>query len=310
MGTRAGQRKVRGSLRTAAAALILLLALTQAAAGATCVSGTRLFTVGGSAVGFRQPSDVAVGGDSFFVLDDLNGRIAVFSQDGTFRTTIALPGGSGRSYLGFDIGGDDNFYLASSGEGKIIVLSRAGKVVKQFDAGAGEDGSEPVAVDVSRGLVTVVDNGRHGVRVYNLEGKLQVEWGSLGEGEGGFRYPFRVAQDDDGRIIVSDSLNSRIQVFTPKGEPLLVFGEFGVTEGTLYRPSGISPWGTDQLVVTDNYLGSVQFFDVKGRYRGVLCDESGQPLLLDNPVSVAASGSKLFVLEMGAGRVQAFRVQP
>lgn len=295
---------------SAAAALVLLLSLPATASGATCVSGTHLFTVGGGAVQLRQPSDIAATSESLFVLDDLNGRIAVFGQDGSFRTTISLPGGGHRSYLGFDIGGDDNFYLAASGEGKIIVLNRGGKVVREWDAGAENDGTEPVAVDVSRGLCIVLDNGRHRVRVFDLEGKLQEEWGSLGEGEGGFRYPFRVSQDDAGRIIVSDSLNSRIQLFTPRGEPLLVFGEFGVTEGTLYRPAGVTSWGADQLVISDNYLGSVQFFDMKGRYRGVLCDASGQPLLMDNPVSVAASGSNLFILEMGAGRVQAFRVQP
>ena len=49
---------------------------------------------------------------------------------------------------------------------------------------------------------------------------------------------------------------------------------------------------------------------MKGRYRGVLCGRDGQPMLMDNPVSLSAAGSKLFVLHMGTGRVQAFSVSP
>ena len=277
---------------------------------ATCIQGTPLFEVGKGNVTFRQPSAIADTSERLIVLDALHGRIAVYDLDGSFLSTVPLPGKKGTSYLGFDVGADDNFYLASPVEGEIVVMSGKGKELRRFETGGGKEGSEPVGVDISRGLCHVVDNGTHSVRIFDLEGKLQEEWGSLGDGAGEFRYPFRVAQDSVGRIMVTDALNSRIQIFTPRGEPLLVFGEFGVTEGTLYRPAGITPWGDDLLVVSDNYLGSIQLFDAKGRYRGVLCGDDGQPLLMDNPVSLAVAGSKLFVLQMGTGRVQAFRVRP
>lgn len=293
----------------ALAALALGLAPAPCEA-ATCIPGAPLFEVGTGEVTFRQPSDIAVTSERLFVLDDLNGRIAVFDLNGSYLETVSLPGKKGTSYLGFDVGGDDNFYLASSGEGEIVVMSAAGKELRRFKAGGGKEGSEPVGIDISRGLCHVTDNGTHTVRIFDLEGALQEEWGSLGDGAGDFRYPFRIAQDSVGRIMVTDALNSRIQIFTPRGEPLLVFGEFGVTEGTLFRPAGITPLGEDLLVVADNYLGSIQLFDMKGRYRGVLCGDDGRPLLMDNPVSLAAAGSKLFVLQMGAGRVQAFRVRP
>lgn len=300
-----------------AAAFLAALFLTVLAAaapsdlmGASCISADPLFDIGrGGSVPLRQPSDLSVHDETLFVLDDLNGRVVRYNLGGEFLSEIPLPGGSGTPYLGFDVGGDDNIYLASSGSGKIIVLSQTGKVVREFETGEKGSASEPVAVDVYRGNCSVVDKGEHMVKVFDLEGNVLNQWGGLGEDREKFRYPFRIARDSTGRIIVSDSLNSRVKTFTPKGEPLVDFGEFGVSEGTLFRPAGVGVWQDDQLLVSDNYLGSVQVFNLKGEYRAVLCGSDGTPLLFDNPVSLAAYGPLLFILEMGAGRVRALNVQ-
>jgi len=181
-------------------------------------------------------------------------------------------------------------------------------VVRKFDTGDKDGTSEPVGINISRGACFVADNEEHKIKVFDLEGKALDEWGGLGDGGRKLRYPFRVLQDSAGRVIVTDSLNSRVKAYTPKGDTLFDFGEFGVVEGTLFRPAGISVWGTDRILVSDNYLGSVQLFDFKGGYHGTLCGSDGIPLLFQNPVSLASAGETLFVLEAGAGRVQALRV--
>lgn len=273
------------------------------------MSSEPLFEVrNGGGHSLRQPSDLSIHEDILFVLDDLNGRVVRYSLEGTFLSSIPLPGGSTKSYLGLDLGADDNLYLAASEEGEVIVLDQGGGTVRRFRTGGEKRTSEPVAVAVSRGNCLVIDNEEHSVKVYDLEGTLLREWGGLGEGRDTFRYPFRVTQDVVGRIFVSDSLNSSIKVFTPKGEPLLDFGEFGVTEGTLFRPAGVELLGDNLLLVSDSYLGVVQLFDMKGLYRAVLCDQNGRPMTFDSPVSLAAKGSTLYVLETGADRVRALRL--
>ena len=111
------------------------------------------------------------------------------------------------------------------------------------------------------------------------------------------------------RVIVTDALNSRIQVFTPKGEHLLSFGEFGTTEGTLFRPAGLAIFAGDRILVGDNYFGSIQLFAARGGYLGVLCGPKGLPLALENPVSLAARGGMVYVLETGAGRLSIYRIE-
>lgn len=291
--------------------LALLLLFLPASARAACMTAEPAFSVesgGGSRL--RQPSDLALREDRLYVLDDLNGRVAVYSLQGEYLSAVSLPGGKGRPYLGMDIGGDDNIYLASPTEGKVVVLDGRGKAVRDFGLGGKASKSEPVSVTISRGTCFVVDNEQHRVLSFDLEGNPLESWGELGEGAVAFRYPFRIVQDSTGRVIVTDTLNSRVKMFTPKGEPLGQFGEFGVIEGTLYRPAGIALWGEDLVLVSDNYLGSVQLFDTQGAYRSTVCGSDGKPLLFDSPVSLATGRGMIFVLEMGAARVRAFRLSP
>lgn len=291
-------------------ALFVLCAPLPASA-ASCIKAAPVFefTTGGTTP-LRQPADIALSPDRLFVLDDLNGRIAVYDLDGRYRSSIKLPGGSGVPYLGLDIGGDDNLYLAAPGKGKVVVIGQSGSVVREFETGGDDGPSEPVGINVARGTCFVVDNEAHRIRSFDLEGTPLEAWGGLGEGADRFRYPFRVIQDNLGRVIVTDTLNSRVKIFTPKGEPLLDFGEFGVTEGTLFRPAGLGLWGEDLLLVSDNYLGSVQLFDVQGKFRAVLCGTDGTPLLFQNPVSIAVRERILYVLEMGANRIRGLKIMP
>ncbi len=293
----------------AGAAAVALCLVAGSPGGAACLKTAPLFTISSAAtVPLRQPADLTLHGDRLFVLDDLNARVISYGLEGKFLSATKLPGGSSASYLGFDVGGDDNLYLAASGAGKIVVINQKGERIREFPTGGGESPTEPVGVEVARGQCFVVDNEAHSVKVYDLEGTPSVQWGELGDGPGKFRYPFRLLQDPLGRIIVSDSLNSRIKIFTPAGDPLLEFGEFGVTEGTLYRPAGLGLWGENLLLVADNYLGVIQVYDLQGGYQSTLCGADNKPLIFSNPVSLAVRGSTVFVLEMGAGRVRALQI--
>lgn len=287
-----------------------LLALAGAQlAGAACIPARQVFAVSESgAVTFRQPSDLALAGDRLYVLDDLNGRIAVLDHQGRGAGSLPLPPPAGAPWLGIGYGGADQLFLSSSGDGRVVVIDLKGRAVREFAMGEGDATAKPAGLLVSRGSCFVADNGQHKVRVFTVEGKPQAAWGGVGEQSTQFRAPFRIAQDSRDRVLVTDALNARVQVFTPRGEPLASFGAFGTTEGTFFRPAGLVVLDDDRVLVSDAYFGSLQLFDEQGVYQGVLCGEGGRPIVLDSPTGLAARGRTVFVVEMGAGRVSAWEI--
>lgn len=289
-----------------------LLASGAHRAGAACIPARQVFAVREAAgAAFRQPSDLVLAGDRLYVLDDLNGRVATLDLHGRSTGSIALPAAAGgASWLGLGFGGADQLFLASSGDGRVVVLDLAGKTVRDFRAGGSGAAGRPVGVLVSRGSCYITDGGAHMVRVFSLDGAAQASWGGPGEKATQFRSPFRIAQDSLDRVLVTDSLNSRILAFTPKGDPLAAFGEFGTTEGTLFRPAGLAVLEGDRILVSDAHFGSLQVFDAQGSYQGVLCGAEGRPLALESPTGLAAAGSTVYVVEMRAGRVSAWEISP
>jgi DNA-binding beta-propeller fold protein YncE len=294
----------------AAAIAGLLPAAAADRAAAACIPARPLFAVREAGkVAFRQPSDLVVTEDRLYVLDDLNGRVAVLDQQGRSLGAIPLPGPAGSSWLGIGFGGADQLFLASSGGGRVVVIDLKGKLVREFPTGDSAEASGPAGILVSRGSCFVADNRAHKLRVFSLDGRLEASWGGLGESSTQFRAPFRVVQDSLDRVLVTDALNSRVLAFTPKGDPLAAFGEFGTTEGTLFRPAGLAILERDRVLVSDAYFGSLQVFSSQGDYQGVLCEE-GRPLALESPMGLAVRGRIVFVVEMGAGRVSAWEFGP
>ena len=156
-----------------------------------------------------------------YVLDDLNGRVAVLDLQGRSLGTIPLPGPEGTSWLGIGFGGADQLFLASSGDGRIVVMDLKGRhgarVPHRRRRGGREPRGDPGLARESASSRTTAPTR---VRVFSLDGKQQASWGGLGESAAQFRAPFRVVQDSLDRVLVTDALNSRVLAFTPKGEPL------------------------------------------------------------------------------------------
>jgi DNA-binding beta-propeller fold protein YncE len=278
-------------------------------ATAACIPARQVFAAREAGkVGFRQPSDLVIAGDSILVLDDLNGRDAVLDAQGRSVRAIALPENGGAPWMGVGFGGADQLFLSSSGDGRIVVLDLNGRPAREFQVDAPGSAARPAGVLVSRANCFVADNGAHMIRVFTLDGKPVTSWGRGGEGPAEFRAPFRIAQDSLDRVLVTDALNSRVLVFTPKGEPLATIGGFGVTEGTLFRPAALAVLADDRVLVADAYFGSLQLFDAQGRYQGVLCTGEGRPLALESPTGLAVRGRTVYVVEMGAGRVSAWEI--
>tara|TARA_B100000745_G_scaffold280756_1_gene213078 strand:+ start:168 stop:383 length:216 start_codon:yes stop_codon:yes gene_type:complete len=67
----------------------------------------------------------------------------------------------------------------------------------------------------SDGNFYVADRNNNRIQKFTSEGQFVSKWGSVGEGDGEFFSPMRVAVGPDGSVYVADSGNDRIQKFAP-----------------------------------------------------------------------------------------------
>ncbi len=69
-----------------------------------------------------------------------------------------------------------------------------------------------------RGEVVVTEWKRHCVSIFSSSGEKLRSFGTRGSGQRQYIYPFGVAVDGEGNILIADSNNHRIQKFTAEGQ--------------------------------------------------------------------------------------------
>ena len=193
-------------------------------------SGVADFADGqGNAASFNEPIGVAIDHDgNVIVADKFNHRIRKVTPDGTV-TTIAGSGSAGCIRLPADVAidGVGNIIVADAGHHRIRMVTPDGSV--STIAGSGNVGFAdgqgvfasfklPVAVAIDTdGNVIVADAENHRIRKVTPDGLVSTMAGSgvacfangLGD-TASFSYPWGVAIDYDGNIIVADHSNHRI----------------------------------------------------------------------------------------------------
>ena len=121
-----------------------------------------------------------------------------------------------------------------------------------FGEGPGEyHGIGSIALLPDSEGVAVVDKNGYKVCVYGLDGGLLREFGTQGEGDGQFQYPFGVAVSTRGEVFVSDVTQNRIQVFTKEGVFLRAFGSKGSGDGQFVGPTNMCFNHEEHLVICD-----------------------------------------------------------
>lgn len=236
---------------------------------------------------WKFPSDIAAYEGKVYVVDGLNDRVLVYTEDGREVNEIRVP-----SPYGIYVN-DKGIFLTSQ-KGYVYVVKDG--EVKKFKVEG-----RPIDVVELDGKLYVTDGKTQSVDVYDLKGNLKKKFGSKGSAPGEFVGIFSIATD--GHVLyVVDSINGRIQEFTPQGKFVRVFGVFGIEEGDLFRPKGVAILGKD-VVVSDCITGAVQLFNKYGAFLKVIAKG------VDYPIAVAADGEKVFVLEPRQGKVLTFRVQ-
>ena len=117
-----------------------------------------------------------------------------------------------------------------------------------------------------------------------------------------------MALDEDGRIVVVDSMNFRVQILDPEGEPVTTFGVAGDGPGTFSRPRGVAVDGLGNIWVTDALFDNAQIFDRQGRLLLAVGRQGRGRGEFWMPADVAAAGGRVLVADAYNRRVQAFEL--
>lgn len=267
---------------------------------------------------FREPSDVAVSRDGMvYVVDGVNNRIKAFQHNGRFAYSF---GGKGRGSgefefpLGIAVDESGRIYVADSGNQRVQIFGPSGTFLSQIKmASDGLVQPDPTDVSVTSSMKTlyVVDNNNHHIHAYDLEtGKLKDTFGSPGEGNLEFRYPFLMTTDRDDYLYVVDVINTRVQVLNPEGLFVANIGGWGVEKGEFFRPKGVAVDARDRIYVSDSYMGVIQVFDHMGEFYSAIGDSETRKIMkFTTPAGIFIdSNDRLYVVEMFAEKVSVYSI--
>ena len=262
-----------------------------------------------------MPSDVAVGSDGqAYVVDSGNHQVAVFDAAGTRVMSLGMMGAEDGQLLyplGIGVSAKGEVWVADKGNERVVMFDARARPRTAFELEAGGDSIVPVDIAVGPGgkELFITSNNTHQVVVFSNKGEFLRAWGGEGEDDGQFIYPATIDIDSSGNVYVVDVINARVQKFDSAGNHLLTIGKQGGKAGTFYRPKGVAVDTTGNIYVSDSFLGVVQVFSPDGEFAYVI-GEDGTATVYDTPVGLAASGSRLYVTQMLAGKVAILAPRP
>lgn len=208
------------------------------------------------------------------VAEDTEGNVYVADR-GT-REIFSFNLHTGKSYSFFYETGDiedypigigiaENIYVSYPNSGRVIEFNRKGKVINEIGKDGGLQRPTGIAVNQRKDLVYVVDTLGHGIKAFDLSGKLLFTFGKRGDQDGEFNYPTHIFVARDDTVYVTDELNFRIQAFTPEGKFLFKFGKIGTVPGTFESPKGVAIDSDGNIYVADAMADSIQLFNRDGK---------------------------------------------
>lgn len=261
------------------------------------------------------PTAVAVdSAGAVYVADGANDRIVVFNTLGQFITEVRQVGEERLSRpVGIRIDSADRLWIADTGHGRLLVRGTDGRLdrLMAVPPAEGRPLSDPTDMlpSADDDGVWVVDNDGHRLVHLDREGRPVGAIGGQGETLGRFHYPFMIARNRIGDLLVTDVINARVCILNSQGRPVGTIGTYGVDVGQLYRPKGITCDPQDRIWISDNVLGGVQVFSSNGRLIDVLRDSDGRPMRFDTPSGLAFDRQgRLYVVEVRPGRVRRLQI--
>ena len=236
-------------------------------------TGKLVRTIGSYGTGpnqFSLPFGLAINhSGNIFVSDSTMHRITKFSGEGRHILNFGTQGqriGMLHSPEGLALLGEERLYVADSGNNRIqYFLQKNGKFQGSFGrkgTNAGQFMSpRDISVDAKNGRVLVSDSGNFRIQALTLDGKPLTQFGNPKGGSVYLSFPFFVAVDEDGFILVTETKSHYITILTPRGALVRHLGSQGDAPGQFRTPYGIcvSP-EKGQVIVTDSTSNSIQIF--------------------------------------------------
>jgi DNA-binding beta-propeller fold protein YncE len=192
-----------------------------------------------------------------------------------------LPAGfTHRDCVGVDVDSQDNVYLFTRDQPRVIVYSRDGVFLRSWgeELFTGRTHGLTVGPDDT---VYCVDEGSHCVYRFTPAGELLATIGTPGvasdtgydgsmasiRGGPPFNKPTNLAVAPSGELYVSDGYgNCKVHCFSPDGQFIQSWGEPGTGPGQFSLPHGIAVAADGRVLVADRENDRIQLFTPEGRF--------------------------------------------
>ncbi|HXE55969.1 MAG TPA: NHL repeat-containing protein, partial [Tepidisphaeraceae bacterium] len=204
---------------------------------------------------------------NLWIPDTHNHRIVVYTPQGKLLEKFGSEGtGDGQFLLPTGIAFDHGRTYVSEygGNDRIQVFDRQWHKLFQFGSFGNGDGefARPESLVIDDGFVYVTDACNHRIVVFTTEGKFVRNMGSAGSELGQFRFPYGLAEDREGHLIVCEFGNNRVQMIDKEtGRGLKVWGSAGRQPGELAYPWGVAVDKRDRVVAVDAGNNRLQVFE-------------------------------------------------
>ena len=120
----------------------------------------------------------------------------------------------------------------------------------------------------------------------------------------GLKFPFGVAVDKRGQVIIAEWDGNRISVYSSE-KRIRSFGQGGSAPGQFLFPCGVAVDRAGNILVVDSYNHRIQKFTADGTIMTSIGSNGVQPLQFHFPVGIGISPSeKVYICEESSHRVQ------
>jgi len=194
-----------------------------------------------------------------WVADTHYHRVLHYSPDGALRSEFGSEGtgpGQFQYPTGIAMDADGLLYVSEyGGNDRIQVLTIGGKALRSWGRYGPEQGEfqRPQSLAVGGDRVYVADAAGQRIQVFDRGGRFLAAWGDL-------KYPYSVAIDGDGNLLVAEYGRHRVSKFTPDGKPVAQAGQPGTGPEDLNTPWSAIPIGGDRIAVVDSGNHRVQLW--------------------------------------------------
>ena len=175
-------------------------------------------------------------------------------------------------------------------------------------AGASEAPMYPSGLvwDGHSNRLVLADTGYNRISVFQADGTLIEQFGSLGSADGQFNTPRQVAVDAASNIYVADAANSRIQAFSASGTHLWTAGGLGKCKSCLNTPIGITyDFTNNAVLVADTGHSAIKAYSTAGVWLWTSPTTSGLASPRD---AVRGPDGRIWVADYHHDQVKAFDV--